>query len=71
MVLHNVLYHKDDDELDDEEDEYFDCDDCGGLVKINQDDESKDFCDYCEKGLCRNCKKIHHKLKDENKCAFL
>lgn len=53
-----------------EDDEFSDCEDCGKLVKINQD-ESKHFCNYCSKGLCNDCKAEHDKLKDVNKCVLL
>jgi hypothetical protein len=35
--------------------EYFFCHNCKTKTPINQEDESKDFCDKCDEALCKSC----------------
>lgn len=58
---------------DKQDDDYesFECDDCGKMCPIDPENEEKDFCDYCEKGLCPSCLKKHNEIKNAEVCAFL
>lgn len=63
---------KDENSSNDNEDyELAECDDCEKLYPIDPENEEKDFCKYCEKGLCPSCLKKHNEVKNAEVCAFL